>query len=120
MASGTRIVFDPPLHRYHRSCHEQSYLQAHAVCSPFFKFMNSSLSICIRLSLKHIADGGSLVEEVIATVRTAQAFGSQTTLSGLYDFHVNQSRNIELRSAIYHGCGMAVFFFVIYSSYALS
>ena len=82
--------------------------------------MNISLSFCIRLSLKHVADGGSLAEEVIATVRTAQAFGSQTTLSGLYDSHINQSRNIELRSAIYHGCGMAVFFFVIYSSYALS
>ena len=72
-----------------------------------------------RLSLRHVAQGGSLAEEVISTVRTAQAFGSQNTLSGLYSTHVDQSRKIELRSSIFHGCGLAVFFFVIYSSYAL-
>jgi ATP-binding cassette subfamily B (MDR/TAP) protein 1 len=60
-----------------------------------------------------------LAEEVIATVRTAQAFGSQKTLSGLYDSHVDQSRKFELLSAIFTGGGLAVFFFVIYSSYAL-
>jgi ATP-binding cassette, subfamily B (MDR/TAP), member 1 len=84
-------------------------------------FINRSLiHQHIRLSLKHVADGGSLAEEVISTVRTAQAFGSQKTLSRLYDSHVNQSRKIELRSSIFHGCGMAVFFFVIYAAYALS
>ena len=60
-----------------------------------------------------------MAEEVISTVRTAQAFGSQNTLSALYGEHVDQSRKIELRSAIINGCGLAVFFFVIYSSYAL-
>jgi ATP-binding cassette subfamily B (MDR/TAP) protein 1 len=73
-----------------------------------------------RLSLKHVAEGGSLAEEVIATVRTAQAFGSQQTLSGLYDSHIAESLKLELRSAIFLGGGLGSFFFVIYASYALS
>lgn len=61
-----------------------------------------------------------MAEEVIGTVRTAHAFGSQKTLSSLYDSHIGQAHKVELRSAIFHGCGLGTFFFVIYSSYALS
>ncbi|KAG6814237.1 hypothetical protein H0H92_015352 [Tricholoma furcatifolium] len=82
--------------------------------------MNKAISKYMQLSLKHVADAGSLAEEVISTVRTAQAFGTQRTLSGLYDGHINKSRDVDMKSAMWHGCGLAVFFFVIYSSYALS
>lgn len=71
------------------------------------------------MSLNHVADGGSLAEEVISTIRTAQAFGTQRILSGLYDRHIDESRKVDLKAAVWHGGGLAVFFFVIYSAYAL-
>lgn len=72
------------------------------------------------MSLNHIAEGGTLAEEVISTVRTAQAFGSQKFLSSLYDKHVDGSRIADSEGAVWHGCGLACFFFIIYSSYALA
>lgn len=73
----------------------------------------------IRLSLKHVAEGGSLAEEVISTVRTAQAFGSQEILTGLYDGRIGESLKAELKASIAHGIGLGVFFFVIYAGYGL-
>jgi ATP-binding cassette subfamily B (MDR/TAP) protein 1 len=66
-----------------------------------------------------MADGGSLAEEVISTIRTAQAFGTQKTLANLYDKHVEKSHAADFRAAVWHGGGLAVFFFIIYSAYAL-
>ncbi|KAJ6585057.1 P-loop containing nucleoside triphosphate hydrolase protein [Mycena capillaripes] len=82
--------------------------------------MNKTVSRYMQLSLKHVADSGSLAEEVISTVRTAQAFGTQKILSGLYDSHISQSEEAELKSAVVHGGGLAVFFFIIYNAYALA
>jgi ATP-binding cassette subfamily B (MDR/TAP) protein 1 len=119
MAPGSRPFLDLALHRHHWWCYEQSYFQVHAV-----RVLNSPIKaylkkFSLRLSLKHVADGGSLAEEVISTVRTAQAFGTQATLSTLYDTHIDESRKVDLKAAIWHGGGLAVFFFVIYSAYAL-
>jgi ATP-binding cassette subfamily B (MDR/TAP) protein 1 len=61
-----------------------------------------------------------LAEEVFGTVRTTQAFGSQKILSGLYDAHMEQSFKYQLRSAIFDGGGLAIFYFVLYACYALS
>jgi ATP-binding cassette, subfamily B (MDR/TAP), member 1 len=69
--------------------------------------------------LKHVAEGGSLAEEVISTVRTAQAFGTQKVLAGIYDEHVEGSRVVGAKAAIWHSAGLSVMFFVIYASYAL-
>ena len=71
------------------------------------------------MSLKHVATAGSLAEEVISTVRTAQAFGTQKKLSGLYDAEIGQSLAVDLKAAVWHGGGLATFFFIIYSAYAL-
>ena len=79
-----------------------------------------SLIVLARLSLQFIADGGSLAEEVISTVRTAQAFGTQTILSSLYDVHVEKSLGVDIKGATWHGAGLAFFFFVIYASYGLA
>jgi len=69
--------------------------------------------------LKHTAEGGSLAEEVISTIRTAQAFGTQSILGGLYNKHIDQSLNVDLKAAVWHGGSLAVFFFIVYSGYAL-
>lgn len=72
-----------------------------------------------RLSLKYVAEAGSLAEEVISTVRTAQAFGTQSVLADLYDKYIVRTRKVDMSAAIWHGGGLASFFFVIYASYAL-
>jgi hypothetical protein len=72
-----------------------------------------------RLALKHVAEGGTLAEEVISTVRTAHAFGTQKTLSSIYDVHVTSAKTVEAKAAFVHGIGLGIFFFVIYAAYAL-
>ncbi|KAL4246649.1 GTPase-activating protein [Abortiporus biennis] len=82
--------------------------------------MNKFVSKYMQLSLKHVAKGGTLAEEVISTVRTAQAFGTQNTLANLYESHVGESEAVDMKAAAWHGGGLAVFFFVIYAAYALT
>ncbi|KAG1885118.1 P-loop containing nucleoside triphosphate hydrolase protein [Suillus subluteus] len=82
--------------------------------------MNKFVSKYMQMSLNHVAEGGTLAEEVIATVRTAQAFGAQKFLSSLYDRHIDGSRIANSRGAIWQGGGLAAFFFVIYCAYALA
>ncbi|KAF9267350.1 P-loop containing nucleoside triphosphate hydrolase protein [Marasmius fiardii PR-910] len=83
-------------------------------------FMNKFVSRYMQDSLKHIADGGSLAEEVISTIRTTQAFGSQKVLSAIYDKHVDLANIVDVKAAVVHGIGLSIFFFIIYSSYALA
>ncbi|KAI9573606.1 ste6-like protein [Boletus coccyginus] len=82
--------------------------------------MNRFLTKSAQLSLGHVAEGGTLAEEVISSVRTSHAFGVQKTLSSLYDVHTESARAIDANSASFHGVGLGVFFFIIYSSYALA
>lgn len=60
-----------------------------------------------------------MAEEVIATVRTAQAFGIQPVLSGMYDTTMEQALVMDSQAAAWHGGGLGVFFFIIYASYGL-
>jgi len=60
-----------------------------------------------------------MAEEVISTVRTAQAFGTQKALGGLYNERINKALRVNLKSASAHGIGVGCFFFFIYSAYAL-
>lgn len=82
--------------------------------------MNKSVSKYMQTSLKHVAEGGSVAEEVIATVRTAHAFGTQGILADLYDSHIEHSHVVDKKAALVHGCGLSVFFFIIYAAYALA
>lgn len=82
--------------------------------------MNKFISTYMQLSLQHVAEGGTLAEEVISTVRTAQAFGTQRILADLYDTHVHKSRAVDLKAAVWHGAGLSLFFFVIYGAYGLA
>jgi len=78
-------------------------------------FMNIFMSKYKLASLGHIAEGGSVAEEVIGTIRTAQAFGSQSVLLGMYNTHITKSSILEKKVAVVNGLGLGVFFFVIYS-----
>jgi ATP-binding cassette, subfamily B (MDR/TAP), member 1 len=83
-------------------------------------FVNIYLSRYKMQQLDHVADGGSLAEEVISTIRTVQAFGAQPTLATMYNSHIQKAHTLEHRAAFFQGIGVAVFFFVIYSAYGLS
>jgi len=74
----------------------------------------------MQMSRQFISDSGSLAEEVISTIRTAQAFGTQKALADIYDTHINKSKHVDSQAAVWHGAGLAAFFFVIYSAYALA
>ncbi|KAK1218235.1 hypothetical protein PQX77_019086 [Marasmius sp. AFHP31] len=71
-------------------------------------FMNKFISkymqrvIEIAESLKNVAAGGSLAEEVISTIRTAQALGSQKILGSMYDIHTEHARVVDVKAAIVH------------------
>ena len=69
--------------------------------------------------MKETADGGSLAEEVISTIRTAQAFGTQPILEGMYNKFVARALTVDLKAARWKSGGIAVFFFIIYSAYSL-
>lgn len=107
------------VHGYHRCYDEPLRFLLYAVRAYYHCSTRVSLNVLTRLSLKHVAEAGSLAEEVISTVRTAQAFGTQTVLSALYEVFVHKARTVDMKAAWYQGAGIAIFFFVIYSAYAL-
>ncbi|KAF9533176.1 P-loop containing nucleoside triphosphate hydrolase protein [Crepidotus variabilis] len=74
----------------------------------------------MQLSLQYSAEGGTIAEEVISTVRTVQAFGTQSVLSSLYNERVEKSLSMDIKSAALTGGSFASFLFVIYSGYALA
>ncbi|CAE6468894.1 unnamed protein product [Rhizoctonia solani] len=83
--------------------------------------MNKFVSTYMQLSLQSVsAGGGTLAEEVISTVRTAHAFGTQMTLAQRYDKYINEAYVYDNKAAIFQGCGLGVFFFVIYGAYGLA
>ncbi|KAJ2914638.1 hypothetical protein MD484_g5775, partial [Candolleomyces efflorescens] len=82
--------------------------------------MNTFISKYKQMSLEYIAEGGNLAEEVISSIRTAQAFGTQRILSGLFNNHIQKSYGVELKSSIWEGGGLAFIFFAIYASYGLA
>jgi ATP-binding cassette subfamily B (MDR/TAP) protein 1 len=71
------------------------------------------------MSRQYIADGGSFAEEVISTMRTAQAFGIQSTLADVYDAFIYNASKVDNKSAMVLGGGLAIFFFILYAAYAL-
>ena len=82
--------------------------------------MNKFVSKYLLLSRGYVSAGGSLAEEVISTIRTAQAFGTQNALGDIYDTHVAKAGKVDDKAAVLRGGGLAFFFFVLYSAYGLA
>jgi ATP-binding cassette subfamily B (MDR/TAP) protein 1 len=82
--------------------------------------MNRHVSKYMQMSRQYVADGGNLAEEVISTICTAKAFGTQKALADIYDTHIDKSNKADNGSAIWRGTGFATFFFVPYSAYSLA
>ncbi|KAI6024287.1 P-loop containing nucleoside triphosphate hydrolase protein [Pisolithus marmoratus] len=82
--------------------------------------MNKFVAKYTQMTRQYVAESGTIAEEVISTVRTAQAFGSQKALCSLFHKKIDSIRPVNAKSAIWHGCGLGVLFFVLYSAHALA
>ncbi|CEL54430.1 ATP-binding cassette, subfamily B (MDR/TAP), member 1 [Rhizoctonia solani AG-1 IB] len=82
--------------------------------------MNKFISIYMENSLQVGAGGALLAEEAISTIRTAHAFGTQATLSDRYNVFVNKAYLYDNKAAIIQGCGLGIFFFIVYGAYGLA
>lgn len=82
--------------------------------------MNVFVTRFHQLELEYVAHGGSLAEEALSTVRTAKAFGAEHRLVDLYDESNKLTTKQGNRKAFTQGIGLGIFFFVIYSGYALA
>jgi ATP-binding cassette subfamily B (MDR/TAP) protein 1 len=71
------------------------------------------------MSLSYIAEGATIAEGVLSTIRTAHAFGIQNELAKIYDRRVDAARKTDLRSSIANGIGLGLYFFLTYAAYAL-
>ncbi|WVR08476.1 hypothetical protein IAU60_005531 [Kwoniella sp. DSM 27419] len=71
-------------------------------------------------ALQHIAQAGTLAEEVIGSIRTVQAFGKQKILGAKFNEHIEKSRKLGKKGALIEAAGLSVMFFAIYSAYALA
>jgi ATP-binding cassette subfamily B (MDR/TAP) protein 1 len=72
------------------------------------------------IMLSFVAEGGSLAEEAISSVRTSHAFGTQKKLTGLYDVSNQKAQYYGKKTAYLTAAGLCLFFFIIYSAYALA
>ena len=57
--------------------------------------------------------------EIVSTIRTAHAFGTQKMLASLYDVATQKAHNADRRGAVVHGMGLSCFFFTLYAAYGL-
>lgn len=73
-----------------------------------------------KKSLDHYAEGATLAEEVISTVRVAHAFGTQERLVEKYDGHLQAAEKSGGVKSIVIGIQMFCIFFVIYSAEGLA
>ncbi|PWN22410.1 putative Leptomycin B resistance protein pmd1 [Microstroma glucosiphilum] len=82
--------------------------------------MNVFVSRFHQMELEYVAYGGSLAEEALSTVRTAKAFGAESRLVDLYNESNALTTKQGTKKAIVQGFGLGIFFFIIYSGYALA
>ncbi|GAA6027193.1 hypothetical protein JCM8097_002472 [Rhodosporidiobolus ruineniae] len=82
--------------------------------------MNKYISGYKQAQLEATGKGATLAEEVISSVRSAHAFGTQNRLAEMYDVRNKETLDLGVKSARFNGYGLGVFFFIIYSSYALA
>jgi ATP-binding cassette, subfamily B (MDR/TAP), member 1 len=72
-----------------------------------------------KLSLQSYAVGGSLAEEVISSIRTATAFGTQERLAQQYDKHLDEAEKWGSRLQMLFALIIAGMFSVIFLNYGL-
>ncbi|KAI5480306.1 ATP-binding cassette, subfamily B (MDR/TAP), member 1 [Pseudohyphozyma bogoriensis] len=83
--------------------------------------MNHFMSGYRRQMLEATAEGGTLAEEVISSVRNAHAFGTQKKLTAMYGIKNDITVKLGMTSSIFNGAGMSLIVSCqIYGSYGLA
>lgn len=72
-----------------------------------------------KLVIKEYDTASNLAEEIISSVRTAQAFGAQEKLSKLYDASLVAAQRAGYKQQFTGAVMIAVMFFSIYAFYGL-
>jgi len=71
------------------------------------------------LQLKEYGAASTIAEEIISSVRTAQAFGTQEKLSKLYDDNLVAAQRVGYKLQFTGAIMLAVMFFSVYAFYGL-
>ncbi|KAK9472063.1 P-loop containing nucleoside triphosphate hydrolase protein [Dipodascopsis tothii] len=74
----------------------------------------------VRKSLNGYSVGGSLAEEVLASIRNVQAFGIQEYLAKQYDFHLEITEYWGLRAGVSLGIMIGIMWFGVFAADALA
>jgi ATP-binding cassette, subfamily B (MDR/TAP), member 1 len=69
--------------------------------------------------VKEFAAASTIAEEIISSVKTAQAFGAQTTLGELYDQSLKRAQRVGYKQQLAGAIMLSVMFFSIYGFYGL-
>ena len=72
-----------------------------------------------KISLTLYAEGGTIAEEVISSVRNAVAFGTQDKLAKQYDRHLSLAEKYGFRMKAVAGSMVGVLMFYLYLTYSL-
>lgn len=83
-------------------------------------FLSRFIQKYSKQNLDFYSKGGTLVEEVISSIRITQSFGTQEKLAKLYDTHLAKSEAAGVKKARSLGALTGSIFFVIYSAYGLA
>ena len=73
-----------------------------------------------KKSLNAYAEGGSVAEEVLASIRNAVAFGTQDKLAKQYDVHLHEARRWGVRSKSALACMIGCLLCLIFLNYGLA
>ncbi|KAK9321885.1 P-loop containing nucleoside triphosphate hydrolase protein [Lipomyces orientalis] len=68
-----------------------------------FYFASNRMTSLYRQALNGSSAGGSVIEEVLSSIRNVQAFGIQDRLSSRYDYYLGVSQKYALRAGFYAG-----------------
>ncbi|KAK9365075.1 P-loop containing nucleoside triphosphate hydrolase protein [Lipomyces kononenkoae] len=68
-----------------------------------FFFVSGRMTSLYRKALDGSSAGGSVIEEVLSSIRNVQAFGIQDRLSSRYDYYLGISQKFALRAGFYAG-----------------
>ncbi len=72
-----------------------------------------------KKSTDRLATAATVAEEIISSIRTVQAYGSEKNLVKLYDDNLVEAQRMGYRIQFAAACMMSTIYFVIYASYAL-
>jgi ATP-binding cassette subfamily B (MDR/TAP) protein 1 len=71
-------------------------------------------------TLKEYSAAATIAEEVLSSVRTAQAFGTEEKLSKLYDENLISAQKVGYRKAVVFAIMFASIFTLVYLAYGLA